>query len=112
LWNIVAITRDNYSYEASTGGKINTLQSEIDYYKRDFDDYYFDRLEENIKVEKDNYSRWSTLLEEAAKDLIRIEDKKFKDGTGIKAKKVEGAGHMLHWDKPNEVVEKILNWFK
>lgn len=38
--------------------------------------------------------------------------KKFKDGTGAKAKKVEGASHMLHWDKPNEVVEEIKNWFR
>ncbi|WP_425447943.1 alpha/beta fold hydrolase [Dethiothermospora halolimnae] len=155
-----------YAYQTSISGNIDSLQREIDYYLKDFDEYCFDTLQEHIDVEKSNYIRWSCLLEEAAKDLIRVEEgmykyhangftatgaiksmylyppnsiydnlpnsiyllrstlpesmneyrenlsENFKNNTGSKVKKIEGAGHLLHWDKPNEVVEEILNWFK
>jgi len=154
-----------YAYQTSISGNTYTMQDEIDYYIKDFDEYCFDTLEEHINVEKSNYNRWSSLLEEATKDLIRVEDgkykyhansftstgaiksmylsptdslyerlpssiyllrstepdtmneyrealaEKFKDGTGSKVKLVDGAGHMVHWDKPSIVAEEILNWF-
>ena len=154
-----------YAYQTSISGNTYTMQDEIDYYIKDFDEYCFDTLEEHINVEKSNYNRWSSLLEEAAKDLIRVEDgkykyhansftstgaiksmylsptdslyerlpssiyllrstepdtmneyrealaEKFKNGTGSKVKLVDGAGHMVHWDKPSIVAEEILNWF-
>lgn len=37
---------------------------------------------------------------------------KFKSSTGSRIKNIEGACHMLHWDKPHEVVEEILYWLK
>jgi pimeloyl-ACP methyl ester carboxylesterase len=155
-----------YAYQTSISGNIYTLQSEIDYYIKDFDEYCFDTLEEHINVEKNNYNRWSSLLEEAAKDLIREEQgkykyhangltatgainsmylyptssiydklpssiyllrstqpeimndyrgalaQKFKNCTGSKVKSVDEAGHLIHWDKPNEVVQEILDWFR
>lgn len=154
-----------YAYQTSISGNTYTMQDEIDYYIKDFDEYCFDTLEEHINVEKSNYNRWSSLLEEATKDLIRVEDgkykyhansftstgaiksmylsptdslyerlpssiyllrstepdtmneyretlaEKFKNGTGSKVKLVDGAGHMVHWDKPSIVAEEILNWF-
>lgn len=160
------IKTELYAYRASKSERISSLQREIDYYISDFDDYYFDTFEEHIKVEKCNYIRWSNLLEEASKDLIRIEkgkyrwhangftatgaiksmyhyptnsiyDKlpksvyllqstlpasmievreilvgKFRNSTGSRIKRIEGAGHLLHWDKPNEVVKEVLYWFK
>jgi pimeloyl-ACP methyl ester carboxylesterase len=155
-----------YAYQTSISGNTYTMQDEIDYYIKDFDEYCFDALEEHINVEKNNYNRWSSLLEEAAKDLIRVEDgkykyhansftstgaiksmniyptdslyeklpnsiyllrstqpdildeyrdalaEKFKNGTGSKVKLIDGAGHLVHWDKPNHVAAEIFNWFK
>ncbi|MFL0269312.1 alpha/beta hydrolase [Candidatus Clostridium radicumherbarum] len=67
-----------YAYQTSISGSTYSMQNEIDYYIKDFDQYCFDTLEEHINVEKSNYNRWSSLLEEAAKDLIRVEDGKYK----------------------------------
>ena len=160
------IKTEIYAYRGSKSEKIDTLQSEIDYYISDFDGYCFDTLQEHIEVEKSNYIRWSCLLKEASMDLIRVEDgkykyhansftatsaiksmylyppnsiydklpnsiyllqstlpqsmseiretlvKRFENSTGSKIKRIDGASHMLHWDKPNEVVEEISNWFK
>ncbi len=159
------IKSEKYTFEASRNGSIDSLQKELDYYYKDFDDYCFDSIEEHIEVEKSNYSRWSSLLEAASKDLV-VENsgrfryhakgftaasaikamflsppdsvynkllvptyllqstlpesmdeirttlaKKFEHATNSKVKKIAGAGHMLHWDKPNEVVHEILSWF-
>lgn len=160
------LKNDWYAYQTSILGNTYTMQDEIDYYIKDFDDYCFDTLEEHINVERNNYNRWSSLLEEAAKDLIRVEDgkykyhansftstgaiksmylyptdslyeklpssicllvstqpdtmneyretlvEKFKKGTGSKVKLIDGAGHLVHWDKPNNVTAEILSWFK
>jgi pimeloyl-ACP methyl ester carboxylesterase len=155
-----------YAYQTSISGNITSLQKEIDYYLKDFDGYCFDTLEEHIEEEKSNYIRWSNLLDEASKDLVRIDkgkykwhangftatgsiksmyfyppdaiyeklpssiyllqstlpesmseyrDKlaeKFKNASGSKLKRIEGAGHLLHWDKPNEVAKEVVYWFK
>lgn len=160
------IKGDMYSYMASKSENINSLQSEIDYYVKDFDEYCFNTIEEHIEVERSNYIRWSYLLEEAAKDLMRIEKGKFKyhakgitaanaiismyyyppnsiydklpqsiyllqstlpesmieikeilvekfiNSTGARIKRIEGASHMLHWDKPNDVAKEITYWFQ
>lgn len=155
-----------YAYQTSKSGSTYTMQDEINYYINDFDEYCFDTLEEHINLEKSNYNRWSSLLEEAARDLIRVEDgkykfhansftstgaiksmylyptdsiyeklpssiyllrstqpdtmneyreslaDKFKNGTGSKVRLIDGAGHLVHWDKPNNVAVEIFNWFK
>lgn len=160
------IRKDLNEYRASRSEVINSLKTEIDYYVKDFDEYCFDTLQEHIELEKGNYDRWSSLLEQASGDLIRIEDgkfkyhakgctstaaiksmylhptdsiydklpnsiyllqstlpesmgeirevlvRKFKSNTRAKTKRIVGAGHLIHWDKPEEVAEEILNWFK
>lgn len=160
------IKTDLYAYMDSKSENINSLQKEIDYYINDFNEYCFDTLEDHIKVEKSNYIRWSNLLEDASKDLVRIEDSKYRwhakgftamsaiksmyyyptnsiceklpksiyllqsslpesmdeireilcesfiKNLGAKIKKIEGAGHLLHWDKPNEVIKEMLYWFQ
>ena len=153
-----------YAYQKLISENIVSLQSEIEYYLRDFDDYCFDTMQEHINTEKSNYVRWSALLEEATKDLVKVEDnkykyhangftstgaiksmyfyppntiydkitnsicllrstlpesmngyrdnltEKFKNSTCSKVKLIDEAGHMIHWDKPNEVFEEILSW--
>lgn len=160
------IKKELYSYNASKSENITSLQKEIEYYISDFDGYCFNTLEEHIETEKSNYRRWSSLLEEASKDLVRVEEgkyrwhansftsagaiksmyyyppnsmyiklpksvyllqstlpesmaeirkilaEKFRNATGSRVKQIEGAGHLLHWDKPNEVVKEILYWFR
>lgn len=160
------LKNDCYAYQASILGEIDSLQSEIEYYIRDFDEYCFNSIQEHIDTEKSNYERWSTLLEEATKDLVRVENNKykyhangytaasalksmyyyppdivydkvpssiyllrstlpksmnehrkilankFKTRTLSKVKLIDEAGHMIHWDKPNEVAEEILKWFE
>lgn len=160
------IKEDKYKYNALKGENIDSLQKEIDYYVKDFDEYCFDTLQEHIEAEKNNYLRWSSLLEEASKDLVIIEkDKykyhasgfaascaiksmfnyppnsvydrlpksiyllqsslpksmteireslveKFRNSTGAIVKRIEGAGHLIHWDKPYEVANEILCWFQ
>ena len=155
-----------YAYQTSISGSVTSLQSEIDSFVKELDEYSFTTIEEHIEVEKSNYVRWSGLLEEAAKDLVKIENgkyrwhsngssateaiksmynyppnsiydklptsicllqstlpnsmieirdtftRKFAYSTGCKLKKIEGAGHMIHWDKPNEVATEITCWFK
>lgn len=159
------IRSDLYSYEKARGGKIDSLQKEIDYYTKDFDEYCFDTMKEHIETEKSNYTRWSHLLEKASEDLVRIDGgkyryhakgstaegaiksmyyyppesiysklpnsiyllqstlpesmegirklmvSKFKEATGAVVRRIEVAGHLIHWDKPNEVVEEVLDWF-
>ena len=155
-----------YAYQTSISGNITSLQSEIDCFIKELDEYSFTTVEEHIEVEKSNYSRWSGLLEEASKDLVKFENgkyrwhangssateaiksmyyyppnsiydklptsicllqstmpssmneyrdtfaRKFEYCTSCKLKKIEGAGHMIHWDKPNEVAREIACWFK
>jgi pimeloyl-ACP methyl ester carboxylesterase len=37
---------------------------------------------------------------------------KGQNSTDSKVKRIDGAGHLIHWDKPNEVTTKLVNWFK
>ncbi|MGL4336203.1 MAG: hypothetical protein ACRCST_04855 [Turicibacter sp.] len=36
----------------------------------------------------------------------------FARGTHVKIKKVKEAGHLIHWDQPDEVIHELLNWFE
>ncbi|WP_138205778.1 alpha/beta hydrolase [Haloimpatiens lingqiaonensis] len=99
------IKNESYAYEASRSGMIDSLQKEIDYYIKDFDEYYFDTLEEHIKLEKSNYNRWSLLLEEAAKDLIRVEQGKYKyHANGFTA---AGAIKSMYYYPTSDIYDKL-----
>lgn len=160
------IKSELYDYGASKSESINSLQSEIDYYVKDFDDYCYDTLKQHIEAERKNYKRWSNLLEEASIDLVRHDKGKFRwhtngltatgaiksmydypvnsiydklpknicllqstlpesmneikealtnklrDSTSSKLVRIEDAGHLLHWDKPDEVAKEIILWFR
>jgi hypothetical protein len=63
------------------------------------------------KLPKSVYLLQSTLPETMTK-IRKILVDKFISNTDSRLKRIEGAGHQLHWDKPNEVVNEILYWFK
>ncbi|MGO1470093.1 MAG: alpha/beta hydrolase [Tissierella sp.] len=84
---------------------ICSLQDEIDYYYKDFDEYVFNNLQDHIEVEKNNYMRWSPLLEKAAKDLVIKEDGKYKyHSKGITAR---GAIKGMYNSPPNLIYDKL-----
>ncbi len=142
------------------------LDEEIQSYESDFDGYIFSSWNDFLDVERNNYLRWSELLERAVKDLMKeddgkiifcasgdtargaiksmynsptnllydklrlpilllqatlpsswdevrtLETEKFKEATNGIVKKIEGTTHLLHWDKPNLIVEEVLSWMK
>jgi pimeloyl-ACP methyl ester carboxylesterase len=63
------------------------------------------------KLPKSIYLLQSTLPESMI-EVREILVEKFRSGTSSRVKRIEGAGHLIHWDKPNEVVEEVLYWFK
>ena len=63
------------------------------------------------KLPKSIYLLQSTLPESMI-EVREILAEKFRNGTGSRVKRIEGAGHLPHWDKPNEVVNEVLHWFK
>ncbi len=143
-----------------------SLNEEIQSYEADFDGYVFSNWDDFLYVERNNYLRWSELLETAVKDLMKEENGKirfcasgdtargaiksmynsptnllydklklpilllqatlpsswdevrtleveeFKKGTNAIVKKIEGTTHLLHWDKPDLIVEEVLSWMK
>ena len=48
-----------------------SLAEEIAEYKADFDGYVFSNWNDFLAVEKENYARWSPLLEQASMDLMK-----------------------------------------
>ncbi|MGO1372399.1 MAG: alpha/beta hydrolase [Senegalia sp. (in: firmicutes)] len=50
-----------------------SLEEEIQSYEEDFEGYVFSNWEDFLEVEKNSYLRWSELLEQAAKDLMKVE---------------------------------------
>ncbi len=61
-----------------------TLEEEIAYYEKDFDEYVFNNWDEFFKSEKEAYTRWSSLLEVAVKDLgIEMDNKVWWHARGI-----------------------------
>ncbi|WP_075619242.1 alpha/beta hydrolase [Paenisporosarcina indica] len=46
-----------------------TVEQEISYYEKDFEEYVFNNWDDFFKTEKESYSRWSPLLEVAVGDL-------------------------------------------
>lgn len=53
-----------------------TLEEEVAYYEKDFEEYVFSNWDEFFKTEKKAYTRWSPLLEIAVKDLALEKDGK------------------------------------
>jgi len=51
-----------------------SLEDEIKSYTADFDGYVFSNWNDFLEVERNNYLRWSKLLEQATKDLMKEED--------------------------------------
>lgn len=142
-----------------------TLEEEIAYYEKDFEEYIFNNWGGFFKSEKEAYTRWSPLVEVAVKDLgIEMDNKVcwhargttagniirgmhkdetidiyeklpsniillratvpqiwdeyrdktvriFKLKTGAKVKLIFDTTHLLHWGKPEVVIEEIKsNW--
>lgn len=141
--------------------KEETVEEEIAYYEKDFEEYVFNDWKSFFKSEKAAYTRWSALLELAVKELGLENDNKvywhargvtaghiikamhkhetidiyenlpsnilllratlpnswdayrsktaniFKQKTGGTVKLIPNTTHMLHWDKPEVVVEEI-----
>lgn len=54
-----------------------SLEEEIKSYEEDFNGYVFSNWNDFLEVERNNYLRWSELLEKASKDLMKEEE----DGT-------------------------------
>ncbi|MFZ3579764.1 alpha/beta fold hydrolase [Virgibacillus sp. DJP39] len=46
-----------------------SMEEEIAYYQKDFEEYVFNDWEDFLKTEKNAYTRWSPLIETAVKDL-------------------------------------------
>lgn len=153
-------------YKGAIEGEVppRSLEEEIAYYEKDFDEYIFDSKEQFIQSEKKAYSRWSPLIERAVYDLMQEEDGKvkwhatgdtargvvkfqytvyktlklhkvksdilllycdlphdylkirelqvveFKKHIDITARLYRETGHLMHWDRPNEVAEDVMNW--
>lgn len=55
-----------------------SLDEEIKSYETDFDGYIFSNWEDFLEEEKNNYSRWSELLETSSKDLMKIDGDKIR----------------------------------
>ncbi len=50
-----------------------SLEEEIQSYDEDFEGDVFSNWEDFLEAEKNSYLRWSELLKEAAKDLMKVE---------------------------------------
>jgi len=63
------------------------------------------------KLPKSIYLLQST-LPDSMKEYRNNFAEKFSKCTDSKLKRIEEAGHLIHWDKPNEVVKEIVYLFK
>ncbi|MCA1054087.1 alpha/beta hydrolase [Rossellomorea aquimaris] len=70
--------------------KEETLEEEVAYYEKDFDEYVFDTWEEYFNTEKAAYARWSPRIELAVRDLA-----------------VESGGK-IHWHASGETAVNII----
>jgi pimeloyl-ACP methyl ester carboxylesterase len=55
-----------------------SMEEEMDYYEKDFDEYVFDSWEAFYKTEKENYLTWTPVKEIAVKDLGIERDNKIR----------------------------------
>lgn len=152
-------------YQTKRRGE-KSMEQEIAYYEKDFEEYVFNNWEDFLKTEKETYSRWSSLLILAVRDLgielnnkviwhargttanhiiramhkhetediyeqlpsyikllratlpDKMDDERtitselFKQKANGQIQLIPNTTHMLHWDKPDVVVNEIRkNWF-
>ena len=85
--------------------KEETLEEEIAYYEKDFDKYVFNNWDEFFKSEKEAYTRWSSLLEVAVKDLgIEMDNKVWWHARGNTASNIIRG---MHKDETIDIYEKL-----
>ncbi|MBS4538921.1 alpha/beta hydrolase [Clostridium sp. D2Q-11] len=75
---LYSIASNLYDEGKLKGRSSCSLEEEIEYYIKDFDEYVFDTWEDFIKVEKGAYMKWSPLKEVSSRDLMKKEDGKQK----------------------------------
>ncbi|MED0960521.1 alpha/beta hydrolase [Bacillus paramycoides] len=82
-----------------------TLQEEIAYYEKDFDEYVFNNWDGFFKSEKEAYTRWSPLLELAVRDLgIEMNNKVCWHARGTTASNIIRG---MHKDETIDIYEKL-----
>lgn len=82
-----------------------TLQEEIAYYEKDFDEYVFNNWDEFFKSEKEAYTRCSPLLELAVKDLgIELDNKVCWHARGTTAGNIIRG---MHKDETIDIYEQL-----
>lgn len=96
-----------HEYNTKNNLPLASEQEEIDFYKQDFENYQFSSLNEFMESEKKAYSRWSSLLEVACKDLCRFENEKYRwHAKGVTA---EFTLKGMYKFPPNLIYSDILN---
>lgn len=83
----------------------SSLKQEIDFYLTDFNGYAFNNWEEFFEQEKTCYTRWSSLLKTASKDLMREENGVLK--FHARGETARAAINSMYKNPPNEVYSKI-----
>ncbi len=84
-----------------------TLEEEINYYEKDFEEYIFNNWSEFFQSEKEAYTRWSPLIEVAVKDLgVEHEGKVRWHARGKTAK---GIIQAMHKHETEDIYEEIHN---
>ncbi|QWH17799.1 alpha/beta hydrolase [Bacillus mycoides] len=87
------------------GLKEETLQEEILDYEKDFDEYVFNNWDEFFKSEKEAYTRWSSLIELAVKDLgVEMDNKVRWHARGTTAGNIVRG---MHKDETIDIYEKL-----
>lgn len=82
-----------------------TLEEEIAYYEKDFEEYIFNNWNGFFKSEKEAYTRWSPLLEVAVKDLgIEMANKVCWHARGTTAGNIIRG---MHKDETIDIYEKL-----
>ncbi|MCB2290869.1 alpha/beta fold hydrolase [Clostridium sp. CS001] len=99
--DLIRIENDKYRWHANGFTATGAIKSMYHYPPNSI----YDKLPKSI------YLLQSTLPESMI-EIREILVEKFCNGTNSRIKRIEGASHLLHWDKPNEVVKEVLYWFK
>lgn len=82
-----------------------SMEQEISYYEKDFDEYVFNNWDDFFKSEKEAYSRWSPLLEVAVGDLgIELNNKVFWHARGSTARHIIKA---MHKHETEDIYEQL-----